>query len=156
MNTGRCETLAFTIFTLPHLFRHRWLAKPYRDPLYPRRHVVLPPEVAKLLPRNILLSEVKRLQFHPHSYRLRSRPVALVVSCLAFVGDPPPPPFLLCRSSGGCWVCSRAAGGCTTRSTGRSRTSCCSAARSTTSSSRRKRLPRMCCPSEASAGDQEC
>ncbi|KAA3484849.1 protein REVEILLE 2-like [Gossypium australe] len=40
----------------------------YVDDTYGYRHVVLPPEVAKLLPKNRLLSElIKRVRWHPIS-----------------------------------------------------------------------------------------
>lgn len=100
------------------------------------RHVVLPPEVAKLLPKNRLLSEVFVLSLPPisafvnssplHYYLLIQKQNGFAVDCLGF------------SLSGERLECNRVEDGYTTPSTVPSHISCCTAGPSTTSKIRRR------------------
>lgn len=90
--------------------------------VYEYRHVVLPSEIASLLPKGRLLSEV-------------CGPAVSGCVCSLRCALQPCSPYnslwLACRLSGEVWECSSPEDGSTTLSTGLSPTSCCSGARST-------------------------
>jgi len=117
----------------------------YNDDVYMYRHVILPPEIAQMLPRNRLLSEASLLAWvlqHgwcmpvvgagcTHAGMICSTLLGckqaaclqlssvLLRECTLLARQPTPQLNRARRRSGARWACSRAGAGCTTASTGK-------------------------------------
>ncbi|GAB2234787.1 hypothetical protein Droror1_Dr00004052 [Drosera rotundifolia] len=104
----------------------------YFDDTYEYRHVVLPPEVAKLLPKNRLLSEASALHSHASGATEACSLNALCICYELFVIN-----VIYAEMSGVLWGFSKAAAGFTMQSIALSHTSCCSGGLSITSNNRR-------------------